>query len=266
MEIADLATFISCLEYGTKIHISVVFLNDFGNFKTVLPFERVVHSKPYCTYVKSKHNGYKRCFACRNLAIARAIREAKGFGGLCINKLYEYVHPVVINGETVAVVFIGNIYARPTDGFDDTLEMNFDESMCERFAYLIDSHIKLLDREYSKIKKGFDPLITNVMNYIEDSLGGDISVSHIAGVFGYSKKYVGQLFKSGVGMSIKEYVNFKRLERAQVLLLTTDTSVTDVSLSIGYNNVTYFNRCFKAQFGVSPSEYRKKTAEYDACS
>lgn len=258
MELTSLETFINCLEYGTKLHISVVFLNDFGNAKTVLPFERVVHSKPYCTHVKSKPNGYKRCFACRNLAIAKAKNTKKDFGGLCINKLYEYVHPVVINDEVVAVVFIGNIYARPTHGFDETLEKDFGEDMCRKFAALIDAHIKLLDREYSGGKIGFDPLITNIMSYVEDSLGCDVTVTHIADVFGYSEKYIGQLFKRAAKMSIKEYVNLKRLDRAVSLLSTTSLSVTDVSLFVGYNNVTYFNKRFKERYGVSPSKYRKK--------
>jgi len=257
MKIADLEAFIDCLEYGTSLHISVVFSNDFGNAKTSLPFDRVIHSKPYCTYAKSKPNGYKRCFACRNLAIAKATREKKPFGGLCINRVYEYVHPVVIKGEAVAVIFIGNIYACPTDGFDSTLEKDFGEEMCKRFAELIDSHIKLLDREYSGIKTDFDPLIKNVTSYIEDSVGCDITVSHIARLFGYSEKYIGQLFKKSTGLSIKEYVNAKRLDRAETLLCETNLSVTSLSLSVGYNNVTYFNRLFKERFGLSPSEYRK---------
>ena len=165
----------------------------------------------------------------------------------------------MIKGETVAIIFIGNIYAAPTNGFDSTLEHDFDEDKCRRFACLIDTHIKLLDREYSEVKMEYDPLISNVTSYIEDSIGCDITVSHIARIFGYSEKYIGHLFKKSTGMSIKEYVNVKRLDKAELMLSTSSLSVTNVSLSVGYNNVTYFNRCFKERYGVSPSEYRKKS-------
>ena len=100
---------ISCLEYGTKLHISIVFLDDYGNYKTALPRERTIHSKPFCDYKKSTALGFEKCFKCRNAALSKAVKYKKPFGGFCVNSVYEYCHPVLQGNAVAAVIFIGNI-------------------------------------------------------------------------------------------------------------------------------------------------------------
>ena len=101
---------IKYIELGTHLHIGVLFFGNYGNELCTLPFSHQIHSSPFCTHAKnSTKNGYRRCFACRNLAIEKALRTKLPFGGKCINGIYEYVRPVLINGEVAAVIFIGNI-------------------------------------------------------------------------------------------------------------------------------------------------------------
>ncbi|MBQ9975139.1 MAG: helix-turn-helix domain-containing protein [Clostridia bacterium] len=256
MEFAELDRLIRIIECGTRLHVGVVFLNDFGNFKMALPFERTIHSKPYCEYMKSKPLGYKRCFACRTRALNKAIGERRAFGGKCINGVYEYLYPVIIRDEVCAVIFVGNILTEDVSVLGETLEPSVTEEQCREIAELIDVHIKLLDKMYSGVENGYHPLVANITSYIEDSLGCDITVSQLARAFNYSEKYIGQLFKAHTGMSVREYVNSKRLDRAESLLYGTSLSVTEIALRTGFNNVTYFNRLFKARHGVSPREYR----------
>ena len=76
MKHSNLTDLLYALEYGTNIHISVVFLDNNGNYKTALPEKKVIHSKPYCTFMKSTPEGYHKCFKCRNAALKKAITEA----------------------------------------------------------------------------------------------------------------------------------------------------------------------------------------------
>lgn len=264
MEHSNLQDLISCLEYGTNIHICVVFLEDFGNHKTELLRKNAVHTKPFCTYmhrdVHSSSEEIEKCIRCRDLALKKAVSGRKAFGGLCFNGVYEYCHPVLYGEDVAAVVFIGNILTVPsplTIPFFETFERNFDEEQCARFAALIDNHIRLLLHEYPGEHNNFNPVINNMLNYIEEILYTDISLKNLAILFNYNEKYIGKLFKKHTGMTVKEYVNDKRLHRAETLLLETHLSITDISLKMGFNNVTYFNRLFKRKFGLSPSEYRK---------
>lgn len=47
---------------------------------------------------------------CRNAAIKKAMRLKKEFGGFCINGVYEYIHPVIINDYVACIIYIGNIF------------------------------------------------------------------------------------------------------------------------------------------------------------
>ena len=118
MQYSNLYDLITCLEYGNNIHICVVFLNKYGNFMTNLPTDKVIHSRDFCTFMKSTPEGFRTCYKCRNLAINKAVTEKKPFGGLCFNGIYEYCHPVVENGTTVAVICIGNIISSDTSSYN----------------------------------------------------------------------------------------------------------------------------------------------------
>lgn len=263
MEHTSLIDFINCIELGTKIHICVVFLDKFGNFKTELPKNKVTHSKQFCKYMKSTPNGHSLCVNCRNTVLAKAINDKEGFGGYCINGIYEYCHPVVDNDSVIAVVFIGNMiikpqyaYSKPIHQYMDTLETRFCEDECKQIASVIDSHIKLLIYEYSDTKSEFNILVNNIKNYIAESMQYDISVAHIADAFSYNEQYIGKLFKKHTGKTIKEYLNSERLKKATDLLKKSTYTIAEISAKTGFNNVTYFNRLFKRYYDMSPSEYR----------
>lgn len=263
MEYSTLYDLITCLEYGTKLHISVVFFNDCGNFKTELPTERVIHSKPYCQFMKTTSKGLRRCVSCRNIALKKAVDGKKAFGGLCINGIYEYCHPVIDDGAVLAVIFIGNILSagstrrlEPCGAFWETFEGHFSEAQCRQFCSILENHIKLLVHEYQNMKTEFDPLIHNIQNYIEEGLYYDVSVGDLASAFHYNKKYIGKVFKKHTGMTINEYLNGKKLKKAEELLKGSGLPVTEISARSGFHNVTYFNRLFKKRHHMSPTQYR----------
>ena len=264
MEHSTLAELTDGLEYGTKAHISFVFLTNYGNYMKELPIKRVKHAKPFCDCMKATPEGFTRCFKCRNTALKKAAAGQKPFGGFCFNGIYEYCYPVVVDGTTVAVIFVGNILPAELEPPSEeavqllnTFDRKLTEERCSWICLLLDRHIRLLLREYSGQKPEFDPLMTNICNYIEESLYCDISVKQLAAVFGYSGKYLGKLFKKQMGKTVKEYINKKRLQKAEELLKKTDMPVANISARTGFNNVTYFNRLFKAAYGMPPREYRK---------
>ena len=263
LEHSNLSDLISCLEYGTNIHICIVFLNHFGNFKTKLPTEMVIHTKPFCAFMKSTPDGFSQCFRNRDMVLQKAITGRNPFGELCHNGIYQYCYPVIEKDDVIAVIFVSNIlpesstgYSEPIERFMETFEKNLDEKTCKQFCYLIENNIKLLISEYSNMKTEFNPLSTNIRNYIEESLYGDISVRQIAYVFNYNEKYIGKSFKKHTGKTIKEYLNDKRLEKSEELLKNTNLPITEISARTGFNNITYYNRLFKKHYGMSPTEYR----------
>ena len=265
MNHSNLSDLISMLQFGTKLHISIVFLSDFGNEKTVLPFESTIHCALVCDNFKQSARGLKKCFRCRNIALNKAITVKKSFGGICINGIYEYLRPIILNNEIIAVIFIGNIYKENEKllNLDSdlifSLEKNFDQEKCEKTADLIESYILFLAKEYPKNEnKNFAPLIENIKNFIEENLNLDFPISKLSQIFGYNEKYLGRLFKTKTGFSVTEYTNRRRIEKIIPLIKNTDIPITEISVRAGFNNVTYFNKVFKKITGEAPTEIRKK--------
>ena len=261
MQKTSLLDLIKSLEYGTNIHISVTFLNDIGNYMTTLPFEKAIHSKPFCMFMKSTKKGYDKCYECRCMSLKKATEFKQAFGGFCFNGVWEYCYPVIYENTTIAVIMIGNILKRDSEiqnvQYFDTFEKDYPESNCALFAEIISQHIKMLIRIYGSSKTEENLFVSNIKNYISEWLYTDISLKSLSSVFGYNEKYLGKFFKKNTGFSIKEYVNYNRLQNAALLLEETELTIIEISARCGYNNVTYFNRIFKKEFNTTPKEYRK---------
>ena len=142
----------------------------------------------------------------------------------------------------------------------ETAEANFSQEKCETLGALVESYIRMLIElcPDETEKNEFDPLIENLKSYIEANLEYDVDLTLLARIFHYNEKYLGRLFKKKTGYSFSEWINMRRVERGRELLVSSKDSIISVSMKIGFNNVTYFNRVFKKQYGVTPSEYRRK--------
>jgi YesN/AraC family two-component response regulator len=55
-----------------------------------------------------------------------------------------------------------------------------------------------------------------------------------------------------------QYINQKRIERAQTMLLIEGKQIKEISYALSFENVSYFNRLFKSHTGLTPNEYRDK--------
>lgn len=262
-QLVDLLEF---LEYGTKLHISVVFLQHYGNKYTYLPFPRRIHSTPVCDH--NKETLRNDCIRCRNTVLMLATRHKRSFDGLCPQGVYEYVRPVVRDGAVLAVIFVGNIFNGSAEQRKrlrktlrpyllKTMERDFTKEKCEKTANLVESYIlHLLDRYGDSTRHPYDVLIENIKTYIDENLLYDFSIENMAAIFNYNEKYLGRLFKTKTGRTIKEYCNEQKIKKAKNLLKRTELHISDIAGQVGFNNVTYFNRIFKSLTGLTPQQFR----------
>lgn len=130
---------------------------------------------------------------------------------------------------------------------------------------LIDFFICLYKNDYVKIKN--DDSISNknylairdAISYIERNYSKPLTVELLSENAGFSKSRFMSIFKEYTNTTCKRYINQYRLESSLQKLRDTDTTVLNVAISSGYNNISLFNREFKKMFGVTPLEYRKKS-------
>ncbi len=95
-----------------------------------------------------------------------------------------------------------------------------------------------------------------ILTYIEDHFSEPISIEEVANLVYYSKSHFMKFFKMYTGKGFTEYLNDYRLNHAAQLLGTTDTSLMEIAANSGFENLSYFNRMFKREYGITPGKYR----------
>lgn len=104
---------------------------------------------------------------------------------------------------------------------------------------------------------GCSHAVQKCCDYIELNLGRKIRASDLASLVGYTEYYLTEKFKKETGMSVSSYIRRARIERAKMLLESTDQSVSEISEQLAFNTVNYFIQSFHDHMGCSPAQYRK---------
>lgn len=99
--------------------------------------------------------------------------------------------------------------------------------------------------------------LRNVLDYIEHHFSEPISVPELAKLCYFSEYHFMRFFKQHMRMTCVEYINSLRLEKAVELFEQGNTSITDVSLSVGFCNLSYFHRAFKKKYHMTPLTFIK---------
>lgn len=103
-----------------------------------------------------------------------------------------------------------------------------------------------------------DERMAKVLAHVHGHLDESISVETLAEVACVTKSYLIRLFGQEFGMPPLQYVNRKKVERAQLLLMTEDWSIKEVAWRLGFNDHSYFIRLFHKMTGITPQEYRNQ--------
>jgi len=98
--------------------------------------------------------------------------------------------------------------------------------------------------------------IQPILVFIQENLNSDICVNELAEMACFSKDHFSRIFKSITGMSPCDYIIEKRIEKAQLLLLTTDLAQKEIIEQTGFKSTSYFSRMFKTHTNYSPANYR----------
>jgi AraC-like DNA-binding protein len=84
-----------------------------------------------------------------------------------------------------------------------------------------------------------------------------LDIAALARIAIVSEAHFIRTFRDTFGETPHRYLQRRRVERAMMLLRETDSSVTEISLDVGFTSLGTFSRTFRAIVGASPSEYRR---------
>ncbi len=125
--------------------------------------------------------------------------------------------------------------------------------MVQVFVYL---H-RQLNEDMAMPSASYKNIAQDILEYIDGNFTDFVSLNSLSRGFYMNPSALARAFKKHTGQTVSEYVNIRRVELAKQLLDDDSSSVNDIAMSVGFNNLTYFTRVFKRLTGNSPSQYRK---------
>jgi len=145
--------------------------------------------------------------------------------------------------------------------FDHPEQVEAGQKLLEGQGLLLQLFSRFLERKPphhpTKKQAGYHRL-SSVVSHMQQHLAEPMTVASLAEKAHLNPDYFSRLFLEVMGMRPLDYLNSKRLERAQLLLTTTDAPLQEVAERCGIPNLSYFSRLFRRQFGQPPGAYRRQ--------
>ena len=105
-----------------------------------------------------------------------------------------------------------------------------------------------------EVKDNF--IVNKLLQHLHMNIECFMSLEKISNHLGITPEYASACFKKHMGISLMKYSKKIKIDRAKVLLLTTNKSLLDISISLGFYDQSHFSRTFKSFEGITPSQFR----------
>ena len=124
---------------------------------------------------------------------------------------------------------------------------------------LFSGNSKEEEEEEERLGAQDQTFVTRLREVIRDNMGdSDFSVERIGEEIGLSRVQLYRKVKALTGQTPVELLRRARLERGRRLIEKTEKSVSEIAYEVGFTSPSYFNKCFKDEFGISPGAMREK--------
>ena len=145
---------------------------------------------------------------------------------------------------------LGDSYIQSVEDCRDSGELSsLAYTMYHDFVYRV---------HHLRTNPNYSHAIQKCCDYIELSLDRKIRTAELAALVGYTEYYLTEKFKKETGQSVSSYIRYAKVERAKVLLESTELSVREIAEQLAFNTVNYFIQSFRETTGYTPAQYRKR--------
>ncbi|QOD61820.1 response regulator [Polaribacter haliotis] len=121
--------------------------------------------------------------------------------------------------------------------------------------FLLSDNLESAEAPTSVDKEFLKKIISVIEENFTDS---QFSVQHLTKKLNLSQDQLYRKIKSLTGLSINHFIRLVRLKKAAKLLVENKHTVSEIVYLVGFNNASYFTKCFKLEFGVLPSDYKEE--------
>lgn len=123
--------------------------------------------------------------------------------------------------------------------------------------YLKDETNRFLNEMSKSYEKRTRKPIREAINYINEHYSEKITLEEISESAEMNTSYFSTLFKKETGENFQNYLTKVRIEKAKELLMTTNATMAEIAMKVGYMDTRYFSQSFMKIVGIKPSLYRK---------
>ena len=111
-------------------------------------------------------------------------------------------------------------------------------------------------------ENGDDKFIRKVINIIEANISNpDFSVEMLSSEVGMSATHLYRKLKSLTHLTTHEIIKKYRLKKASLLLKNNEGNISEIMYDTGFSSLSYFSKCFKAEFGMTPKDYQQQMSK-----
>lgn len=240
-------------------------------------------TNPFCRIIQRHPEGKARCETCDTLHALQANRTGQPLRYMCHAGLTEFIIPIVVENEVIALLQCGQVLDRaPTDsdwrktrsrlswapGDLAALAAAFRRTRVLPPAMQTDlvSLLKLIAhhaataqaRRLMLLQNPQDRVVSRALAHLKNHFRDEVTIRSVSSAVGTSRRNLTRLLRAHTGSSLIEHLHRLRIDHACHLLSLPDGKIADIALACGFGSIQQFNRIFRKRMKLTPLEWRRK--------
>jgi AraC-like DNA-binding protein len=188
----------------------------------------------------------------RNYQLGKNI-DQYGFFGYGVNEA------LFISDKEKAV--IAGLFESMIAEIDNNIDAFSQDVLVSLIELLLNHSNRFYNRQFLTRKALHNDVISSMDQYLKSRFTTDSdgipTVQEVAGYLNMSSRYLNDMLKTLTGQSAQQHIHALLIEKAKIMLVTTDTNISQIAYQLGFEHPQSFNKLFKSKTELSPNAYRQ---------
>jgi AraC-like DNA-binding protein len=188
----------------------------------------------------------------RNYQLGKNI-DQYGFFGYGVNEA------LFISDKEKAV--IAGLFESMIAEIDNNIDAFSQDVLVSLIELLLNHSNRFYNRQFLTRKAQHNDVISPMVEYIKDRFTKDSegipTVQEVATYLNMSSRYLNDMLKTLTGQPAQQHIHASLIEKAKIMLVTTDTNISQIAYQLGFEHPQSFNKLFKSKTELSPNAYRQ---------
>jgi AraC-like DNA-binding protein len=188
----------------------------------------------------------------RNYQLGKNI-DQYGFFGYGVNEA------LFISDKEKAV--IAGLFESMIAEIDNNIDAFSQDVLVSLIELLLNHSNRFYNRQFLTRKAQHNDVISSMVEYLKDRFTTDSegipTVQEVATYLNMSSRYLNDMLKTLTGQPAQQHIHASLIEKAKIMLVTTDTNISQIAYQLGFEHPQSFNKLFKSKTELSPNAYRQ---------